>query len=278
MANKQDNKKRGLTREEANELYRDLQKAVGTLRDKGKPAPASGKQSTSSAAKQIADAIRSGLKSEDSKGRNNRAPEVQTAALQPSDFTKAAGTRPVYMPNGKALAITCVLAAAAFKFGVSLLEVSGVLSVSPAHAALAKAASTVPGEKFTREDLNVLTQLEQRRLELEKRNERLDQREGELKLIEREQTTKIAELRELTELLKIERDKGDKKRNAQLEQLANVYGSMNPTEAAQLLEQLDIAIALSLMERMPEKRIGQILALMKPDRALAITKMLSKRS
>jgi flagellar motility protein MotE (MotC chaperone) len=78
--------------------------------------------------------------------------------------------------------------------------------------------------------------------------------------------------------LKIERQKGERQRDTQLDQLANVYGSMNPPEAAHLLEQLDIQIAQALIERMPEKRIGQILALMNAQRALELTNRLSRRS
>jgi flagellar motility protein MotE (MotC chaperone) len=79
----------------------------------------------------------------------------------------------------------------------------------------------------------------------------------------------------MTTALKLDRDKSDKKRNTQIEQLANVYGSMDPKEAASLIEQLDITIALNLLQKMPEKRIAQILALMNPERALGITRMLS---
>jgi flagellar motility protein MotE (MotC chaperone) len=53
---------------------------------------------------------------------------------------------------------------------------------------------------------------------------------------------------------------------------------MNPPEAAHLLEQLDIQVCLTLIQRMPEKRIGQILALMNPQRALELTNLLSRRS
>ena len=88
---------------------------------------------------------------------------------------------------------------------------------------------------------------------------------------------RLTELKELTEKLKIEREKGDKQRSTQLDQLANVYGSMNPPEAAHLLEQLDIQVSLSLIERMPEKRMGQILSLMSPQRALELTNLLSQR-
>jgi flagellar motility protein MotE (MotC chaperone) len=44
------------------------------------------------------------------------------------------------------------------------------------------------------------------------------------------------------------------------------------------MEQLDVQIALSLIERMPEKKIGQILALMSKERALTLTKMLSGKA
>jgi flagellar motility protein MotE (MotC chaperone) len=89
---------------------------------------------------------------------------------------------------------------------------------------------------------------------------------------------RLTELKELSERLKAEREKGEKQRNVQLDQLANVYGSMNPPEAAHLLEQLDINIAHSLIQRMPEKRIGQILSLMNAERALELTNRLSSKA
>jgi flagellar motility protein MotE (MotC chaperone) len=106
----------------------------------------------------------------------------------------------------------------------------------------------------------------------------MEQRELELTARDRDIAGRLSELRELTERLKVERQKGDKQRNVQLDQLSNVYGSMNPPEAAHLLEQLDIQVCLTLIQRMPEKRIGQILALMNPQRALELTNLLSRRS
>ena len=95
---------------------------------------------------------------------------------------------------------------------------------------------------------------------------------------DREFAVRLTQLRELTEKLSNQREQNDKKRSSQLEQLANVYSSMNPPEAAALIEQLDISIAIGLLERMPEKRIGQILALMNSEKALQITRLLSART
>ena len=86
---------------------------------------------------------------------------------------------------------------------------------------------------------------------------------------------RLTQLRELADSLKNDRDKSEKKRSVQLDQLANVYSAMDPKEAAGLIEQLDVTIALELVSGMPEKRIGQILATMNSEKALAITRMLS---
>jgi flagellar motility protein MotE (MotC chaperone) len=133
------------------------------------------------------------------------------------------------------------------------------------------------GPQWSKEEVKILTALDSRRVELEERGTRMEQRESDFVAKERELALRLTELKELSDKLRTEREKGDKQRGSQLEQLANVYGSMNPPEAAHLLEQLDIQVSLSLIERMPEKRIGQILALMNPQRALELTNMLSQR-
>jgi flagellar motility protein MotE (MotC chaperone) len=52
---------------------------------------------------------------------------------------------------------------------------------------------------------------------------------------------------------------------------------MAPKEAAILIAKLEPEIALSLLERMPGKRMGQILSLMDPARAIELTKGLSDK-
>ena len=52
---------------------------------------------------------------------------------------------------------------------------------------------------------------------------------------------------------------------------------MAPTEAAPLIAKLDDEIGLTLLERMPEKRLGQILSSMNQDRAIELTKRLTER-
>ena len=266
---KQPKQKNGLSREEASKLYEQLRAgfnkkmtAMGTPGVTPKAAHAQLKR-------RAAPAAAAGLSTEDL---------VQVIQRATGDANTSAGSA------GKALAIILVLVFGGLKVTFSALEHAGIASVSPAEASIAM-NSAAPAFKLasgntqvSREEINILSALDARRQELESRARKLDERDLEQEKRDREFAAKLTELRELTDRLKGERDKDDKKRENQLAQLANVYGSMNPQEAAQLMEQLDVTIALSLIERMPEKRIGQILALMSPERALSITRMLSGKA
>jgi flagellar motility protein MotE (MotC chaperone) len=177
--------------------------------------------------------------------------------------------------TGQGLALTVLAFLGCAKVTLAVLEVTGVNRVEEASATIARIPA---GPRWTKEEAKILTALDARRVELEERGARLEKREGEFGAKERELAIRLTELKELSEKLKIEREKGDKQRNTQLDQLSNVYGSMNPPEAAHLLEQLDIQVALSLVERMPEKRMAQILSLMNAQRALELTNLLTHRT
>jgi flagellar motility protein MotE (MotC chaperone) len=282
-------KKKNMTRDEAAELYRDLQRAMGKMGKAGaiekmrgmkKEAPKAS-ASTDAAAKAIAQSIRSAM----ARDENPRVEEPKerpmrqrvTYAEAPEDRMPEVSAGVFAERNwGRSTAIALVLLCAAVNVGISALQYSGIGKVENAEAAMTTsvAQSVTP---FSREEIKVLTALDARRAELSERAKKFEDREEDLKRREQEFSVKLVQLRQLTDALRNDKDKDDKKRQAQLEQLANVYGSMSPQEAAALMEQLDVTIALSLLERMPEKRIGQILALMTKERALMITRMLTER-
>ena len=131
--------------------------------------------------------------------------------------------------------------------------------------------------KWTNSERELLSELDNRRVELERRKQALDEREADLRRQESELASRIVDLKSLTARFSEQRKEKDQKREARLEQLANVYGSMAPTEAAPLIARLDDDISLTLLERMPEKRLGQILSSMNQDRAIALTKQLTER-
>lgn len=130
---------------------------------------------------------------------------------------------------------------------------------------------------WSKAEKRVLTDLDARRVELEKREIALESKEAELKTQAQALSERVLELRTLTSQLAKAREEKDHRYEARLEQLASVYGSMAPKEAAPLIARLDTETALSLMERMPGKRMGQILSGMQPDRAVELTKYLTDK-
>jgi len=123
----------------------------------------------------------------------------------------------------------------------------------------------------------LLTKLDERRVTLAKREKELENREEELSRLEGQLALRLTELKMLTERVANIRKDRDHRHEARMEQLAQVYGSMAPKEAAPLIAKLDEHISLSLLERLPGKRMGQILSLMDSERAIKLTKLLSER-
>lgn len=247
--------KRKLTREQAVEIYNDLQIQMSAILKGQAPAKVM---------KQV-------------KGTNqNNNPKGIATNLFKSEPQSLSSSR-TYPDMGVKKAVAFVLLCAAVKCGVTIFDYMELYEAAPAHAVMVQAQpqKISPIGSFSQDEVKVLTALDARRVELEEKSKRLDERESDFNKRDKEYVVKLAELRGLTDKLKLERDKDDKKKTIQLDQLANVYGSMAPQESAQLIEQLDITIALPLLQRMPEKRMGQILPLMSPERALAITKLLS---
>lgn len=264
-----------LTREQARELYDDLHKAMSQMMQKRGEKPVvpatSSSAPNSKLAKELADALKAGL---------NGKPAPAPRPTRSAESARRVSARPLAgarstASGGQALAVVFVSVFCCAKVALSALEASGIAEVEPVQATV---VAPVPvGPQWSKEEVKILTSLDHRRAELEDRSARIEQKEMELNARDRDLAGRLTELRELTERLKIEREKGEKQRNGQLDQLANVYGSMNPPEAAHLLQQLDVQVALSLIQRMPEKRIGQILSLMNAQRALELTNLLTKK-
>lgn len=263
--------KHNMSREDMSELYRDLKKTLGGMKQ---AAPAK-EPLPQGFIGELVKGIRAGLKSDEKKERGSVAAKQPLMALEPEEELHSAGYQNVLSGRETAIALLVLIVAA--KVVLSALEFSGVGTVQVAQASLAPARPVSMQQPFSPEEVEILKKLDLRRSELAERERALEEREQELKDRDGQYAARMTQLKEMTERLRVEREKDQKKRTAQLDQLANVYSSMNPQEAATLMQQLDVSIALALLERMPEKRIGQILALMQPERALTLTKMLSAR-
>lgn len=265
-------KKQTMSREEAIELYNDLQKSMTSIMQGKAPAKTITPKSSFMKA-----AI--GKKAY---GVGNSSGKAEASATMPFVDGHSGS---VQKDRGMIAAITFLLFCGMLKLGIAFVDYIGVFAPINAEAGMAINPSVkvmtikdiVPTQQngLTPEDIRILTQLDQRRVELEERARKISDKEQEFQKRDKEYITKLAELRELTEKLRMERDKDQKRDQSQLDQLSAVYGAMAPQEAARLIEQLDVSIALPLLQKMPDKRMGLILPMMSPEKALIITKLLS---
>lgn len=285
-----DKKLAKMTRAQAGELYKELRRSISAKEE----ATKLGSEKNVNVANNISRSLRNKISNN---SQQEKAVNEPTAELSQLD------RRPIKRQlDGKLTALVLVSLCAAIRVGIGALEHFGVVGVKEAQAsissieseqrfslkqdsskiedqkqlfAIANSANSAVSGQFSAEQVRVLNALDQRRVELEEQRGKLENRALDLDRREAEMETQLTELRSLTERLKLDRVQDQRKREGQLEQLSKVYSSMNPEEAAKLIEQLDSSIALSLIERMPEKRIGQILALMSAEKALSITRMLT---
>jgi flagellar motility protein MotE (MotC chaperone) len=229
MEGKAKSKKRGLSRQEAYNIYSDLQQSVINLLKRDVP---------------------------DSQGE-----QVVTQRSSEDHWLRGM----LVLIGILALTRGCL----------AIFGLTGVLEVLPAEAKTNHISAAVALKARDRAEAELFEDLDQARAELDKRRVLLEDRQAVLADQEEKLAVRLAELRQLTSELRVARQANAVERDTQLEQLANVYVSMQPSEAARLLQELDTMIALDLIKKMPEKRIGQLLSMMEPKKALIMTRMLT---
>jgi flagellar motility protein MotE (MotC chaperone) len=130
---------------------------------------------------------------------------------------------------------------------------------------------------FTDEEVDVLQQLAKRREELDLRARQLDERETLIQAAEQRMEQKMAELRALQAMVEdLLRVRGEQE-EAELKSLVKVYENMKPKAAARVFEVMDMDVLLDVVDRMNERKIAPILALVTPTRAKEITFELAQR-
>ncbi len=170
-----------------------------------------------------------------------------------------------------------------------------VLTVLPAHAQeeaptegeeTADPGAPTPEEveldldkrAFSATEIDLLQELEARRIELDRRAQALDLRERIVDLSEQRLKEKIKTLTQLeTDLNKL-LDKLSDKEEDELQQLAKIYSAMKPASAAAVLDKLDNAIVYDLFRRMGNKSTAKIMEKMNPAKARVVSEMLAEKS
>lgn len=137
------------------------------------------------------------------------------------------------------------------------------------------APSTLPVEGATVPD--VMSHLQQKELELKRKEQLLQEREDYLVRMKQEVEQKLKELIEIQKEIKAYRTEKEENKNAQIRSLSKIYGSMKPKEAAKLLENLNDPLVVSIIATMNAAEAANILANMDIKKAAKISQSLSQQ-
>jgi flagellar motility protein MotE (MotC chaperone) len=147
----------------------------------------------------------------------------------------------------------------------------------PAVAAVPVKASR-PAASASRSEVELVTDLANRRKALDEQVRKLDLRERLLDAAEKRLDGKMAELRKLETSLKQLSVARDEETNKQMASLVKMYETMKPKDAARIFERLDLSVQLAVATRMKEAKMAAILADMSPDVAKVLTTALASKA
>jgi flagellar motility protein MotE (MotC chaperone) len=126
-------------------------------------------------------------------------------------------------------------------------------------------------------ETELLQAVAQRRAELDRRAEEVQQREILLKATEQRIEEKVAKLQAMEKAIEQGVKKRDDEDDQRLKSLVKIYETMKPKEAARVFEQLELPVLLDVVGRMKEAKVAPILAAMDPVKAKSVTTALAEK-
>jgi flagellar motility protein MotE (MotC chaperone) len=132
-------------------------------------------------------------------------------------------------------------------------------------------------KKKSKEETIDLNYLISKKLEIEKQEKSVAAKKAELLSIQDDINKKIEKLTQLRDEIRAEVAKKKVVEEQKLKHLIKVYSTMKPQNAAELIEKLDIKLAIELMSKMKGDAVGKILSFVKIEKAAEISEGLVKR-
>ena len=117
----------------------------------------------------------------------------------------------------------------------------------------------------------------QQKAEFEKEEKRIAKKKAELLAIQDDINTKIVTLTKIRGDIRAEKAKEKAAEEQRFKHLIKVYSAMKPQNAADLIEKLDIDLAIKLLSKMKGDDVGKILSFVKIDKAAKISEGLVNR-
>jgi flagellar motility protein MotE (MotC chaperone) len=130
---------------------------------------------------------------------------------------------------------------------------------------------------FTPAEVEILQALSERRAEIDRRAEEVNQREILLKATEQRINERITKLEEIQKTVDGLLKKYDEQEDTKIKSLVRIYENMKPKEAARIFEQMEMPVLLSVVDRMKERIVASVLASMDPEKAKQVTVALAEK-
>jgi flagellar motility protein MotE (MotC chaperone) len=154
------------------------------------------------------------------------------------------------------------------------------LSLSPSPAkpqqTKARAEDNASPEAKARLLQELDRQIEERRRTLAREEEELAALKGALEAAKTELLSERQRLEGLKRQVEDDLAKRGKVSDERLDQVAKVYQSMKPREAAQALEKMDDDQAVAILERLPNRAVGKLFDVMDKKRVKDLTRRLQE--
>ncbi len=131
---------------------------------------------------------------------------------------------------------------------------------------------------FSPAEAEILQELEERRIDLDRREQALELREKLADMLEARLAERTGQLEELKGQIEKMISNLSGKDDKELLQLSQMYAAMKPDVAAGVLNRLDNAIVHDVLMRMPVKKSGKTMEALDPAKARVVSEMIAERS
>ena len=158
------------------------------------------------------------------------------------------------------------------------MEARGEAEERDPRRPVSRSAFLAEEPSLTQSEIEVLQALKARREEIDAREQEFEQRLALLESAERRVEQKIADLASQEAELRRVLRQVDEEKEAQIQSMVRVYEIMKPKAAAEIWNEMELPVLLDVISRMKERRVAEILASVRPDRAEEITIRLLRRS
>lgn len=133
-------------------------------------------------------------------------------------------------------------------------------------------------QMFNETEVELLQELDVRRIELDRREQALRVRERLVGLAEDEVEKRLDKMVELQNALNNLMESLSQKEEGELMQLAKIYEEMRAGNAAVVLNKIDDKIVFDLFKRMDRKSTAKIMGSMNPAKARRVSQMLAEKA